>query len=60
MRAPQHARPDQPAQQSAYPGGGQGQGSAGYPQGGQPGSQGWGNPQGTDPGDWHDPGPRYR
>lgn len=69
MRAPQHAREPQTAQQPTYPGG---QGSSGYPQGSgpgysegpgsgyQPGPQGSGNPQGTDPGDWRDPGTNYR
>jgi len=76
MRAPQHARQAQTAQQATYTSG-QESGS-GYPQGSQgsqgpgsgssegPGSgyprgpQGSGGPQGTDPGDWHDPGTNYR
>jgi len=52
MRAPQHAR--QTAPQPTYSGGGQGQGSSGYPQGGpqgQPGTQEQPGAQGpTDPG----------
>jgi hypothetical protein len=57
MRAPQHAREPQTAQQPTYPGA-QGSGS-GYPQGPQ-GPQGSGSPQGTDPGDWRDPGTNYQ
>jgi len=60
MRAPQHARQPETAQQPTYTGGQGTQGAApGYQQGPQ-GPQGSGNPHGTDPGDWRDPGANYR
>ena len=63
MRAPQHARQPETAQQPTYTGGQGTQGAApGYQQGpqGPHGPQGSGNPHGTDPGDWRDPGANYR